>query len=396
MLNPARIVAIGMVGAGNLGDDLISVCLCDHLLGRWPNADLTVILSGKQQPFHYSRSDIHFFSLPRPTNLLRYANEMRQLKELIGAADLILVGGGGLIQDVHSAFNVPAWLRFASLARPGAQVWGVGLGAGPLLRRFSRFYLRRALPAFDTLQVRDNYSADLLREFGGQPEVSVDIVAGSCVERQGFKRTQVDSALGCCLRAWPGLNPEAFARAIESHVLRNSMSVRLFTFEFAVPGNTGDRDLHSSIAKTLRTNGILVEEYCYGETPIETFCSAFCSVQQAIAMRFHANILWQKLGIPVCPVTYSSKVTALYEEGGKPDAVRTLDSMGVNALSFESLKLAVPYRLPDLVAGRGSRSKGLANLASMTAAGLLFWRIVAGTCRHLLRAGTSRRLLGRS
>ncbi len=127
----------------------------------------------------------------------------------------------------------------------------------------------------------------------------------------------------------------------------NGMSTALFVFDYS-ESNTVEYDYACLVASELRRKNISSEIYCYRKDSIDLFAKTFCSVSHAIAGRYHANILWQKLGIPVIPISYAPKVRRLYEEhGGSVLPVTDLRIRRGNHL-FQEIVLTKRYSLPSI------------------------------------------------
>ena len=351
-----------MPGAGNLGDDLISATLCRHVVARWPSVSLGVLAMGHSNPFSYPQAPgLRFFPAPRLRQWQVYRGLRHAISSFLEETDLLLIGGGGLLQDTHSPFNPYDWLSYAAKCPAKCGIWGVGLGAGPL-RRLSHFYLRRMIPCFDVLQVRDQTSLDLLAGLGGRPQLSVDLAAGSSLEEMGFRKRPRANCVGCALRPWPGLRVEDIAALVAAVTTDRGSSVRLFTFEYFAPGNTSERQFHEELARRLTAKGIRTEHFCYREAPLAEFIEAFATVQRGIAMRLHANILWQKLGVPVLPIAYAPKVSSLYgRQAARETPVLSVGQIQAQtqwdpgALRFEQLDMTEVYQLPEYSSGRVRR-----------------------------------------
>lgn len=341
-----------MPGAGNLGDDLISVMLVRHILERWPGAEVGVLYGGYSNPLSYSDpAQICWLPSPRRRSWQEYIGRLRTISRFARTSDLILIGGGGLFQDSHYRFTVHKWMRTAlDTSLQGQPVAAVGVGVGPFNHPFSLWYLKQGLARLSAIQVRDEESATIVRSLGYCAEVAPDIVAGTNLLGTSFG-VQVDKpstpVLGCSIRPWPGLNFTAIVNLIGMVCRSIGSSVRFFVFEYAEPHNTSEYDYAVQIAQSLQERGITVEVFCYRKQPINDFVQAFNSVTMAIAARFHANILWQKLGIPVLPVSYAPKVARLYEDrGGHVISVNRIDT--INALSlFQTIEVSETYSLPS-------------------------------------------------
>jgi len=306
-----------MAGSGNLGDDLISGILARLILRRFTQATLFVVSGGHRNPLGYDDPRVRVIVTGAGT---RGGESESNLRRLFGETDLLAIGGGGLLQDTHSFATPWKWLRYINLVnRERCVVWGVGLGVGPIRHRLTRSYLRSAIPAFDVLQVRDQYSESLIKTLGGNAVRSCDVVAGSSLKSFGFEdHAKVGKSIGCSLRPWPGFSvADAVSLVCTSADEIGSKQVRLFTFEW-YPTNTLEIDFQSAVASAVRTRGYECETYCYGEDSMEVFVDAFTDVRAAVAMRLHANILWMKAGVPVKPISYAPKVASVFADGTSP------------------------------------------------------------------------------
>jgi hypothetical protein len=180
------VLVAGWVGSTNLGDELVLAGLLRHLrdLGAQP-----VVLS--VDPDATARDHgVEAVRSGGPAALVAAA----------GGCDALVLGGGGLLQDETSPFNLPfhlarAWA--AALRRlPRA---GVGLGAGRLDTALGRRLVRASLRGMP-VSVRDPGSADLLAALGlPRPVVAADLaLALPDVDVAPADRVVV------CLRPWAG------------------------------------------------------------------------------------------------------------------------------------------------------------------------------------------------
>jgi polysaccharide pyruvyl transferase WcaK-like protein len=344
-----RIFIAAMPGTGNLGDDLISTLLVKQVEEKWPNAEIVVLSGPYRNHFGYSTSGrLRLLSDPRFLCRKGYWQNVRSIQDFIESTDLMLIGGGGLFQDSHSPFTVHRWLRYAFLSKRQFPVWAVGVGVGPLHLHFSRWYLKKMLNRLTVIQVRDQGSQAWLERLGFQGEVATDIVAGSEIGWTPFVRQILGSpTLGCSIRPWPGMNFLKVVDLITNICQTKHMRAFLFVFEYAEPRNCSEYLYAQKLARCLRDRGVQAKVFCYNKDSLEQFANAFASVTAAVAVRYHANILWQKLGIPVLPISYAPKVTRLYEEAGfsvvEIDSINSVDSNHF----FHTIPMDADYRLPE-------------------------------------------------
>ncbi|HRX27120.1 MAG TPA: polysaccharide pyruvyl transferase family protein, partial [Aminivibrio sp.] len=126
-----RAVLCGYYGFGNLGDELLASALVEAFEKIGVPRDELAILSAS--PADTERS----LSL-RAVNRWKTTEVFRLLRE----SDTLLLGGGGLFQDVTSVRSSAYYwgmIRLASLA--GALPWAVGQSVGPF-RTLSGMFFR--------------------------------------------------------------------------------------------------------------------------------------------------------------------------------------------------------------------------------------------------------------
>ncbi len=154
-----RIVILGWYGSNNTGDEALAQVIAEQLKQR--GFDDLVALStspGKTGP-----------RLGVPSTSRSLLNP-RTFMAMFSAKALIL-GGGGLIQDGTSVYNLPIYAVYVALARlRGMQVIGWGLGAEPLWTLLGRLLARFICHSSDHFSVRDSVSKRLLVRAGVSPD----------------------------------------------------------------------------------------------------------------------------------------------------------------------------------------------------------------------------------
>jgi polysaccharide pyruvyl transferase WcaK-like protein len=116
--------------------------------------------------------------------------------------------------------------------------------------------------------------------------------------------------------------------------------VYFFVFEFGT-NNNSEFAFQSEIISLLN---FPTELYIYGKDL--NFFEKLKEVNIAIASRYHANIIWQKKGIPVLPIPYAPKVYSLYKKYGI-DILPISESIDNTDKLFQSINLQDEYSLPD-------------------------------------------------
>lgn len=350
-----NIVIFAIPGIGNLGDDLISVLLVDKIVRSYPKSQVTVVSYPCKSKIDYIESkNVQLYKAKNFFEITFNYSTSSTLKKIMAGADFILLGGGGLIQDTHSNYNVHSLLQYTLHSSANRAVIGmVGVGFGPIKNIYNQNYIDVISSRFSFIQIRDQYSKKYLKNFQNELIVSPDIVSGTKnFPKYTFlkKSTHQSKILGCSIRPWPELKLDSIVNLIQQTCNFYDLDCTLFVFEYG-PWNNTEYVYAQKLKKNLNDKGIKSNIITYNLDSWYDFSSSFSSVSRAIACRFHANILWQKLGIPVLPISYAPKVKSLYEEkGGTVLNISFKEKISNVKLQklFQLIDLDEEYFLPDL------------------------------------------------
>ena len=144
-----RVTVAAWIGSANAGDDLIFAALRHKLLAR--GAHITAVSTQPADTAATGVTAIDHRALPAIVQAVR-------------SSDALVFGGGGLLQDQTSGFNLPYHLSRIVLARATSTPFGVvGVGAGPLRTRLGRTQVRHVVVGATGISARDEGSVALLR-----------------------------------------------------------------------------------------------------------------------------------------------------------------------------------------------------------------------------------------
>lgn len=297
-------------GSTNLGDELVLAALLAKLAARGISPLVVSVDPAGTTTAHGVAA----------TGLLGVAVRREQ------GGDGVLLGGGGLLQDETSPFNLPFHLGRALLAaglhRPLA---GIGLGAGPLGRRGSRRLVGAVLTRSVAVSVRDAASQRLLADVGVGATLAADLAVS-------LPRPQVhvDDRLAVSLRPWTGGggalpiaigrrrpvsdNPAWFAPAMAAALDTAAAATGLGVHFVALQGDRDDA-VHRQVAARMR------QPATFAVPDVHTVVAEVAACQAVVAMRYHAGIAALLGGRPAVLVGYSPKVGSLASEvaGGMVD-----------------------------------------------------------------------------
>lgn len=305
----AGIVSLGE--AGNLGDDLILLAALKALSESRQVSKVIYLTHGEEMPWGRLRDQLALSVELEGRRPLRELPLSRREERLFSDCDLMVFGGGGLLQDVHHPLRPYHWLRYVDPTVPTA---AVGLGVGPLTRRWDRWFRAMGSP-FSVLYVRDAASRELVEErFGWSCRRSSDFVDLEFVtELMGDKvrclAAQRNRVLGVAVREWPGLSAATLARHLEQTVAELEMDrVDIFVLE-AKSGSGPDVQFSRLLREQL---SVPSELHIYRPMDVVGFIDRMWDCAAAVSMKLHSSALWAHGGVPVFPIIYAPKTAALF------------------------------------------------------------------------------------
>ena len=316
-------ILFGYYGAGNVGDELMLVCL-----KQWLSEQGVPIAIGTHLPDQVRR--LHGVPVVRDLPLLgQYAwvhvwvrgNGFSLLRE-IWRADRILLGGGDFIRDDRG------WKHFSASVEKlvvgwlfGKSIYLVNVGVGKPCTWYGRLLLRWILRRCDKIIVRDRRSLQVCRELGAADRTvfTMDIV----MEMQsllGLSPQPVSEApyILVALRGNPNVygqydfdeaRIDCFAKALDAIVKRHHCNIVFLPFH---SGSEDDNSLHKAIVSRMKySDSVMVREW---EFNIQTLLNIFRGASCVVAMRLHAAILALSVGRDCVVLPYDHKVKELCAE----------------------------------------------------------------------------------
>lgn len=306
----ARITVAGYYGFRNAGDEAVLSGIVSRLSEELAGAELAALSS--DPPYTFETHGI--------TGVRRM--DPRSLARTIRKSDLLLLGGGGLLQDVTSRRSLWYYLGLVSLAqRYGTPAVAYGLGVGPLVHRDSRALVRHALSRLAGVGVRDAESRDELVRSGvpagiirvtGDASLGMPPVSSEELQQAASHLASLAPAprLGIALRPWgdgrwlPGL-----VEAVQGLSKRMEASVIVFSMMPAV-----DYPLAKGFAEAIGNGAVAFPP----EVRPKTLAALIGGCDWVLAMRLHALVFASLAGRPALGLEYDPKVRRFAERAGYP------------------------------------------------------------------------------
>lgn len=324
-----RITVAAWIGSANAGDELIFAALRRKLLARG-----THVTAVSTHPAATARAGVDAVDHRDPVAVVRAVRD----------SDALVFGGGGLLQDQTSAFNLPYHLSRVVLARAVRTPFAVvGVGAGPLHTAAGRWQVRHALRAAAGVSVRDTGSRDLLTALG---VAGVRLAADPAVSLPTPAVAPVD-VICACLRPWraargrlpvatrargdvtPAAMVARLAAGLDEASARSGMPVRLVAMQ---PG--WDDLLHRRVADRMRRPVALVAP------PADAVVAEIAASRVVVAMRYHAGIAALLASRPMVLIGYDPKLDGLASALGPAGALLPWDPDALAELGPAVAKVA--------------------------------------------------------
>ena len=152
---PLRILISGYYGFNNLGDEAILTSMQQALRMEHEQLALTVLSANPK--LTESSHDVHAIS----------RTDYKAIWHALGENDLLISGGGSLLQDVTSSRSLQYYLLILAMSvvrRTPFMIYGQGIG--PIRKAWNRRLTGWILQAAKVLTVRDQQSFDELLQLG--------------------------------------------------------------------------------------------------------------------------------------------------------------------------------------------------------------------------------------
>jgi len=302
---PARLLLSGYYGFGNFGDEAILRVFVEQWRARRP-ADTIVALSATP------RETAKAYGIEAVARMNASA-----VGHAIRDADLVVSGGGGLLQSATSLRSLLYYtgiIREAKRAGKPAVIFAQGIGPLDFL---GKQVVKRTCFDVDLAIVRDEASAALLAplvpkvriEVAADPVFlasdAVDDAAVRMLEREGVTAAGGE-LITVVVRKSPLTERIAGELAAGIDRLAKEHGARVVFVPLHRPD---DAEAAIDVIRRCKTAPTLLG----GGYDLPTMTALFARSAAVISMRLHALILAARLGVPMLAIPYDPKVSALLE-----------------------------------------------------------------------------------
>lgn len=303
-----RIAISGYYGFQNAGDEAVLAGLVMALRAAAPRQEVEITalsIDPQRTMLEHGISAAH-----------RY--RIGPLIRTISRSDLLLSGGGSLLQDSTSAHSIFYYLAVVRMAQMmGKKTMFVAQGIGPLIRRRSRRLTCLVANRLSAITVRDQASAELLREIGVTKPITVTADPALLLEPEQLEPA-TDERCALSLRPWKN------AEQLLADQLAQSYAGALPTVPLLFMPMHGEQD-----SEVQTFFAVALREHLDGAVRIAKPCAP-CNAslllliasraRMVIGMRLHALIFAAACGVPAVALSYDPKVAAFMQQSGQADA----------------------------------------------------------------------------
>lgn len=318
---PRRVVLAGNYGSGNLGDEMLLRVMAGWVREAGSEACAISVDPAGTERAHGVRG-------------VDYA-DAAAVADAVAGADLVVLGGGGLLQDYDEldedalerfpAFGATQFAQYALLATAlDVPYVALAQGVGPLRGASARRIASHLFASAYAASLRDRDSAALLRDVGCAVVWPVAPDPGWTwrpADASPRPPSRVDESLrgrkvmAVMLRDWPfdaGWE-DRFVRAF-GPALAGDWACLWLDFRHGA-----ERD--PSISERMRARLPGVHASWRGDDLDEAH-GVVAGCDAVLAMRMHGALLGHVAGRPTIAIEYDGKVAALGDEAGVPDVQR--------------------------------------------------------------------------
>jgi polysaccharide pyruvyl transferase CsaB len=287
-----KAVISGYYGFKNFGDEAILQVLLSHLKAL--GVEATVFSSDpKYTQVTYDVKSVKNF-------------DIKKLIKSIINSDMLISGGGSLLQDVTSLKSLVYYSAVIALGILfNKKVIIFAQGIGPINNKYAQIVVKNLLKMCTLVTVRDENSLKLLDDWHIKSKLVCDPIYSMKINKK-----PTEAVVGVQLRDFKTMNYNLLHKLALFIVTKFSdKKIELFSLQ-----KSQDLELCKRFEKLLKTLNPDLEIEIIEQNIIEEISK----LEVLIAMRFHAILTALKCGVKTCAINYDIKVEKLAKDANLP------------------------------------------------------------------------------
>ncbi len=324
----SKLVISGYYGFGNAGDEAMLAAILEAILDVIPNAEITVISGNPKDTM--DKHGVKAISRLSPLPIIK----------ALKGCDLLISGGGSLLQDVTSDRSLYYYLSIIRMAKWfNRPVMLYAQGIGPLLRERAKKAVAKVLNNVDLITVRDDISKQALLDLNIKTPIYVTadaVLSMHPVDSSIGKRllSQYDlkgvrPKIGVAIREWKQEQQYHKNLAVALDRLSQECNADIIFIPMQHPQDTNES---YKVASQMEHKPIVLNR---AYTTAELFALTG-SMDVLIGVRLHALVFASLMEKPVVGISYDPKIDSFLEMIGKRP-MGTLSTLDSDAL-YEEVK----------------------------------------------------------
>jgi len=317
-----RAVISGYYGFHNIGDEAVLYSMLQALRERDPGLQ-PVVLSAEPQ-FTAQTYGVESVNRWKPGEV---AKALRK-------ADILISGGGSLLQDVTGPKSLLYYLGVIWLARMlGKPVVFYAQGIGPINSNPGRKMVSFTANGVKAITVRDEDSRADLLDMGVKKDITVtadpvlgldpDQVpgpAGRDILSESGVSPEDGPLAGVSVRPWHGEQWQAELAGACDGLVKRGMQVVFLPMQ-----HPGDLQVSEAVSGLMRRESFIVRRTC----SVPEMLSVISGLDLLVGMRLHSLIMAAVLGVPPVGIAYDPKIKRFLarvglEPGGSPEDLNSV------------------------------------------------------------------------
>ncbi len=291
-----KIVISGYYGFDNIGDEAVLQAILSLLKAELKDVEITVLSNNpeKTKAIHHVKA----------VNRWHIQAIIKAIKD----SDMLISGGGSLLQDVTSGKTIPYYLGIVKIAQwYKKKVVFYSQGIGPVSRSYNKWLIKKVVNRVEGIFVREHHSKKVLEDLGIKKPIIVaaDPVLGIKPSPHVYKYVKdllgVEKRVGIYIRPWH--NEEMLLDCLEKSlepIIDEGYKVYLIPMYY-----TQDREIAHRLKERLKGQAYVVDK----KLTLDEVLSYTASFEFIIGMRLHSLIMAAAMQVPMIGLAYDPKVT---------------------------------------------------------------------------------------
>jgi len=328
----SKVLISGYYGFDNAGDDTVLFGIISSLQKLHPAIQISV-LSNKP------KETTALFGIPA-YNRWSFSEIIKQLRK----TDLLLMGGGSLLQDATSPRSVMYYLSIVTLAKLLKKpVIFYAQGFGPISHPISKILIKSIVNKVDVITVRDQGSADDMKQLGVTRPIHITADPAVTIRPEeidlGISRHRLiqnpKKSIAISIRKWK--NEENYKKVIAQmadEMIEKGWNVYFLPMQYPADVAPSEEIIHYMT----QPGAVLLND----KMNFHEIISFIGNMDFILGMRLHSIIIAAVMGVPFVGVSYDPKIDRFIERV-------QMDSAGsIQTLTYETLSEIVNENLQSL------------------------------------------------